>query len=154
MGKKGNPLLSAPVAAPVTFVDAAPVTFVLRILPRALRDFDATLVRLAEIEGDDAAGKWAEGFREFLASLATNPRHYCENSFSHDVLAPDAKGISGEVRNVTYRRDEGTAPYRLIYRIVESSQDGLSVRLPHIRHAAARSMTRKEAREIEAQSRE
>jgi plasmid stabilization system protein ParE len=135
--RTGHQLLSGP---------EMPVTFVLRIAPRAARDFDAALVRIADLEGDEAAKQWAEGFRNFFATLAMNPRRY--------VLAPDAGAMSGEVRNVTYRRAEGNVPYRLIYRVTEKPEGSPSVQLLHIRHGAARPLTRKETREIEAQNRE
>ena len=54
----------------------------------------------------------------------------------------------------SFRRAPGTAPCCLIYRVTEDANDGPRVTLLHIRHAAARPMTKKEAREIEAQNRE
>ena len=88
------------------------------------------------------------GIRAFRdrGTLATNPRRY--------AVPDDATGFAQEVRAITFRRDVGTAPYRLIYRVTEEGDDGPLVGLLHIRHGAARQMTKKEAREIEAQNRE
>ena len=121
-------------------------TYAVRVLLRAGRDYDEALIRIAETEGEDAARRWDAAYIMALRSLAMYPRRY--------AVPPDAGGFPGEVRSVTFRRDLGTAPYRLIYRVIEDSDDGPQVEVMHLRHAQAKPITRKEAREIEAQNRE
>ena len=121
-----------------------PPHFTLRLKPRASRDWDAIIAETAEQEGDVIAAKWIAALDRVFGSLATNPRRY--------AIPTDAVGFAGEVRAVTFRRAEGTAPYRLIYRVTESPDDGSLVELLHIRHAAARPIKKREAREIEAQN--
>lgn len=126
--------------------DEGPVTYAVRVLARAARDHDEALVHFADTEGEEAARQWGAAYIAALRTLATLPRRY--------AVPTDAGGFAGEVRAVTFRRDAGTAPYRLIYRVTEDSDDGPLVEVLHVRHAAAKPITRKEAREIEAQNRD
>lgn len=126
--------------------EETPVVYSLRFTIRAARDLDEICVRIADMEGESASFAWEDEFGRTFRSLSTNPRRY--------AVPTDAAGFAGEVRAVTFRRAEGTAPYRLIYRISESLDDGPLVELLHIRHGAAHSLTKRDAREIETQNRE
>ena len=49
-----------------------------------------------------------------------------------------------------YRRTAGGPAYRVLFVLRENSDDAPTVTIIHVRHAAHKPMTRKEAREIEA----
>ena len=121
------------------------IIYSLRFAARAARDLDEIRVRIADTHGDAASFAWDDGFGRLFRSLSTNPRRY--------AVPLDAQGFAGDVRHVTYRREAGTAPYRLIYKVIDIGEEGRQVVLIHVRHGAARPVTKREAREIEAQNR-
>jgi plasmid stabilization system protein ParE len=119
-------------------------TYVLRIHERAVRDIDACVVRLAELASEEAAVAWRNGFREAISRLATNPRR-CP-------LAPEA--FRREVRQLVFGRTGRKITHRILFTISgerPDSADPPSVVILHVRHAAARPITRSEARRIESQ---
>ena len=126
--------------------EEASITYSLRVGLRARRDLNEAIARIAQLEGDEAGRQFDIAAALALASLATSPRRY--------AIPPDVTGFAGEVRGVVFRRTEGSAAYRLIYRVAEDPDEGPRVTLLHVRHAAAKPIAKKEAREIEAQNRE
>lgn len=114
-----------------------------RLSPRAQRDVDLITDGFATHAGDNNALLWREGFYEAVGSLATLPHLY---------PAPhDASSFSFETRQLIYRRSKSSIAHRVYYRVIEGGADGRVVQIVHVRYAGARSLTRREAREIEAQ---
>ena len=121
-----------------------PPIYAVRLSPRAERDLDAITVSYAEsIAGERNAVAWRDGFYDEIATLATLPHRY--------PAPPDASAFSFETKQLLYRRAKSSVTHRIYYRIFEDGDDGRLVRVIHIRYASARALTRREAREIEAQ---
>ena len=121
-----------------------PVIYALRLQERAIRDINIAFVRFAETVDPDIARQWRKGVREAISGLSANPRRY--------PLVPEK--FQGEVRHILYRRTGSSSAYRIVFSITgeeADSDDAPTVSIIHVRHAAARPMTRKEARQIESQ---
>ena len=119
----------------------SPLVYALRILPRAERDIDAHVVRMADVAGSDIARAWHVGLFNDIATLAQNPNRRAavvENRyFRHDV------------RQILYRRTPAGPAWRVLFFIDEASEDGPTVNVLHVRHAAQRPISPAEARGIE-----
>ena len=121
-----------------------PAVYALRLQERAIRDTNIAFVRLAETVSLDIAKQWRAGVREAIAGLSSNPRRY--------PLVTEK--FTNEVRHILYRRPGSKAAYRIVFAITgetASSQDAPTVSILHVRHASARPITRKEARQIESE---
>ena len=114
-----------------------------RLSERAQRDIDFATVHFAETASVQIAISWRDGLIEFLESLCTFPRRF--------PVAPERFQV--EIRQALYRRQKSRVAYRILFQITgedETANQTPTVRILHIRHAAARPITRKEARAIEA----
>ncbi len=123
--------------------DALPV-FAVRIGERALRDIDVAYVRFAEIASEEIAHEWRVNLLDAIAGLATLPRRFplASEPFRH------------ETRQMVYRRANHSAAYRVFYGMrgeQADAQDAPTVIILPVRHSAARPLTRREIRAIEAQ---
>ena len=115
--------------------------YALRFTPRAAADIDAAHDRFVEILDQEIADEWKAGLFEAVAPLSIMP---------HRQIAPERTRFRQEVRQIIYRRRTGSVAYRVLYIIVEAEEDAPFVRILHVRHGAARPITRAEARELEA----
>lgn len=115
--------------------------YALRLTPRAAADIDTAYARFVELTDEEIAGDWKAGLLEAMAPLAFMP---------HRQIAPEQARFKQELRQIVYRRRTGSVAYRVLFTIVDSEDDAPHVRILHVRHGAARPMTRAEAREIEA----
>jgi plasmid stabilization system protein ParE len=118
-----------------------PLSFAVRIDPRALDQILEAEKWLVGLAGVEIAKEWRNGLRRELAKLATHPRQF--------PRVPEQQYFSRETRHIVYRRSNASVAYRLVYFIDESGMDGPTVTVSHVRHAAARPLGRKTAREIE-----
>ncbi len=117
-----------------------PRVYALRITPRAAAEIDAAHARFAELVDDEIADDWKAGLLEAIAPLAFMP---------HRQIAPEQSRFKEEIRQIVYRRRTGSVAYRVLFTIVEAADDAPFVRIIHVRHGAAKRMTRAEAKEIE-----
>ena len=118
-----------------------PRFYALRITPRAAADIDAAHARFVELTDEEIADDWKAGLLEAVAPLAFMP---------HRQIAPEQARFQQEIRQIIYRRRTGSVAYRVLFTIVEEKDDASYVRILHVRHGAARPITRAEAKEIEA----
>ncbi len=121
-----------------------PQTYALRLTERARRDVDAATVYFAETASPEIAIEWREEFYQALSALATLPRRF--------PLAPET--FRREVRQMQYRRSGSRTAYRILFTIVgegATSPDAPTVNILHVRHAAARPLTRTQIRAIEGE---
>ncbi len=119
-----------------------PVTYAIRITERAQRDIDLATVHFAETASEETAIAWREGLNEWLGTLATFPRR-CPR-------APER--FKREVRQGIYRRPGSRVNYRILFSLDNEDADALDapmVVILHIRHSAARPLTRSQILEIE-----
>lgn len=116
-------------------------SYAIRYTPRARRELIEAALRFGELAGTAIADEWAEGFIAEIARLATSPRQFPQ--------VPEQNSFKRETRHLVYRRPGSSVSYRAIYVIEDMSDDGPIVTIIHFRHAAARPILRKSAREIE-----
>jgi plasmid stabilization system protein ParE len=119
-------------------------TYTVRLGERALRDTDAAIVHLADTASEQLAAEWRTGLMRAVRTLASQPRRF--------PLAPEP--FRREVRQMIYRRTGNAAAYRILFAITGEEQDALdapTVWVLHIRHAAARPLTRAQVRDLEAE---
>ena len=119
-------------------------TYAVRLTERAQRDIDEATLHFADTASEQIAVAWREGFYEAIAALATLPRAY--------PLVPER--FRGEVRQMPYRRTGNATAYRVLFTITGEEPNALdapTVNILHVRHAAARPLTRTQIRAIEAQ---
>ena len=117
--------------------------YAVRTREYAKRDIDAEVVRLAEAGSADAAIAWNEELDEAIGGLATLPRR-CPR-----VPEP----FHGEVRQLLYQRSGSRVRHRILFRITgeeENALDPPTVTVIHVRHGAARPLTKAQIRQIEA----
>ncbi len=122
--------------------DAAPRRYALRVLPRAERDIEAQTVRMAELAGPDTARDWHQCLFNAIASLAENPRRH--------ALVGEHGRFRQEVRHLLFRRTPTGPVWRVLFIVDENTEDAPTVNLLHVRHGAQHPVTRREARQIEA----
>ena len=124
--------------------DSESRTFAIRLQERAVRDIIAAYLRMEQLVSLTVANGWRDGLRTTIAGLATNPRRY-----------PIAREqFKREVRNLLYRRAGSKMAYRVLFTITGEEQqapDPPTVTILHVRHAAARHITRVQARQIESE---
>lgn len=120
-----------------------PQTYAVRLTEHAQRDVDLATLHFADTASAEVAVEWREGFYDELAVLATFPRRF--------PLAPEK--FRGEVRQMPYRRTGSGTAHRVLFTIVGEeaiSPDAPTVRILHVRHSAARPLTRMQIRAVEA----
>jgi len=122
--------------------DDSSTRYAVRILPIALEEIDAAAIRLAEIAGLDIEDEWRQGISHQIKELSQNPRR-------HPII-PEQAYFRREVRQTVYRRTPSGPAHRILFVISDTSPDGPLVRVFHVRHASAKPIGRKEAREREA----
>ena len=116
-------------------------TYAIRILPQAKRDIDNATMRTADLNGNDIALDWYENLHLVMMTLATLPRR-CP-------IAPEDSFFKRQIRQLQCRRTSDSPAYRILFTVAEDSDDAPTVSILHVRHAARKPMTRKEAREIQ-----
>ena len=117
--------------------------YAVRTREYANRDINAAMVRLAELVSDEAALAWRQELREAIGSLATMPRR-CPRA---------TEPFHGDVRQMLYRRLHSSLVYRILFRITDEEENAIdppTVTVIHVRHGAARPLTRAQIRQIEA----
>lgn len=122
--------------------DERPIRYAVRILPRALNEIDSAAERFAELAGPSVEAEWREGLRSEIVALAEEPRRH--------PRIPEQRYFEREVRQLVFRRRLSSAAYRVLFTVDDQGPDGHIVRVFHVRHAAARPLGRKVAREMEA----
>ena len=118
--------------------------YAIRFSPGADQEITAAFLRLADISGsEEIALDWLQGIRAAVATLATNPTRL-------QIQAQGSRILGGEVRRLLYRRtNAASVAHHTYYRVHEDSDDGPHIRILHLRHAARKPITQKEAREIQ-----
>lgn len=122
--------------------DEPPAIWAVRTTKRARSDMEAAEERLAVLTDEEIAEAWSEGLEAEIAKLAQIPTRW--------PLAEEDKMFRESVRRLLYRRTLSGPAYRVLFVLRENPDDAPTVTIIHVRHAAQKPMTRKEAREIEA----
>ena len=119
-----------------------PLIWAIRFTSRAKADSAAALTYFTNKEGIEIARAWKNGFDAEVAKLAQLPMRW--------PVAEEDKLFRESVRRLLYRRTPTGPAYRVLFALRQNLDDAPTVTVIHVRHAAQKSMTRKEAREIEA----
>ena len=103
---------------------------------------DAT-ANLSGWSGDRTrAERWVAEFLREIGTLATLPHRY-------QVFADESRLLKREVRRLLFSNALfSSAIYHALYEVIEKGDDGAQVIVLHIRYAAGRRMTRREAGEV------
>jgi plasmid stabilization system protein ParE len=120
-----------------------PKRYVIRLTPRAAREAEESFEQILAASGDlVSAQRWYAGLREKIGSLSTLPTRF-------PLQEEESQKMGLPVRRFLYRESPaGSSGYYVFYVVHDDSPDGPNVMVYHIRHAARRSMTAREAREI------
>ncbi len=118
-----------------------PAAWVIRMTRRANSDKLAAWIHFAETANVEIADAWRQGLDAEIAKLAQFPAMW--------PLAEEDKLFRESVRRMLYRRTPSGPAYRVLFVLRENPDDAPTVTIIHVRHAAQKPMTRKEAREIE-----
>lgn len=118
-----------------------PSHYAIRFSAQADQDVNETLLRLADINGNPAARDWRDRLLEEVGTLAQSPRRFALDDHA-------SRRLKRETRRLLYRSAPKGAAYHVYYVVQDESADGPRVTVLHIRHAARRPITRKEARGI------
>ena len=121
--------------------DEPPVFWAVRTTKRARSDMEATEERLEALAGEEIAEAWSEGLNAEIAKLAQFPASW--------PVAEENKLFRENVRRMLCRRTPSSPAYRVLFVLRENPADAPAVMVIHLRHAAQKPMTRKEARKIE-----
>ena len=119
-----------------------PAIWAVRTTERARSDMEAAEERQAALTNEEMAEAWSEGLEAEIAKLAQLPTRW--------PIAEEDKLFRESVRRMLYRRTPTGPAYRVLFVLRQNPDDAPTVTVIHVRHAAQKSMTRKEAREIEA----
>lgn len=119
-----------------------PQKWAIRISNRADNEITAARQHFERTAGEETAEKWQAGLRQEISKLAQFPAHL--------PVAPEDKLFQETVRVFLYRRTPRSPAYRIFLIFKEAEQEAPTVGIIHVRHAAQKPMTRKEAREIES----
>lgn len=114
-----------------------------RISNRARRRIAEATANLAGWSGDRArAERWSAEFLRQIGSLATLPHRY-------QVFAHESRLLKREVRRLLFSNALFPSTiYHALYEIIEDGEDGAHVTVVHVRYAAGRRMTRREADDV------
>ena len=126
----------------MAFNDEPPTIWAIRFTKRARSDMETAEDRLAAIAGEESAEAWSAGLEAEAGKLAQFPTIW--------PVAEEDKLFRENVRRMLYRRTPTGPAYRVMFVLRENPDDAPTVVIIHVRHAAQKPMTRKEAREIEA----
>ncbi len=118
--------------------------YAIRISPRAARDIVAASAGMAALAGPSAAAEWEQGIFEAIRTLGTLPR-CLPLAPENDALIPDR-----DVRQMIYQRRRRGAAYRVLFRAEESSTEGPTVFILHVRHAGQPAATARELQNEDA----
>ena len=119
-----------------------PLFWAIRFTSRAKAESFAALDYFVDKEGIEIGRAWKKGFDAEVAKLAQFPAMW--------PLAEEDKLFRESVRRMLYRRTASGPAYRILFVLRENSDDAPTVTIIHVRHAAQKPMTWKEAREIES----
>ena len=115
--------------------DEEPKTYALRFHRRARADMAEARARIIQQVDTPHGRRWQADLMEAISTLATYP--------GRCAVARENRLFRREIRQHGYHN------YRILFTIVEVTEDAPFVFILHVRHVARRPMTRKEAREIE-----
>lgn len=109
--------------------------YAIRISPRAERDIASAGAGLAVLAGPSAAAEWEQGIFEAIRTLGTLPGRL--------PLAPEDGALvpARTVRQMIYQRRRRGEAYRVLFCVEESSAEGPTVFIIHVRHAAQTAAT-------------
>jgi len=107
----------------------------IRISPRAECDIAAAGAGLAALVGLSAAAEREQGLFEAIRTLGTLPGRLLPAP-ENGVMAPD-----WTIRQMIYRRQRGSAAYRVLFRVKEGSAEGPTVFIIHVRYPAQTAAT-------------
>ncbi len=122
--------------------DEPPAIWAVRTTKRARSDMEVAEERLAVLAGEEVAEAWSDGLEVEIGKLAQLPTIW--------LIAEEDKLFRETVRRMLYRRTPGGPSHRVLFVLRQNPDDAPTVTVIHVRHAAQKPMTRKEAREIEA----
>lgn len=117
------------------------VKWSIRLSKRADSEITAARQHFTRTAGEDVAEEWQEGLKNEIAKLAQYPARL--------PVASEDKFFTETIRVLLYRRTTRGPAYHVFFFLKETDQDAPMVVIVHVRHAARKPMTRKEAREIE-----
>jgi plasmid stabilization system protein ParE len=117
--------------------------YAVRFSPHAEQELARAAIRLIELTGSkEFAAEWYGGVKAAVATLAEFPARL-------QTQAKESRLLGREVRRLLYQRSAGSsAPYHLYFTVEDDGKDGPVVRILHVRHAARKPVTRKEAEGI------
>ena len=124
------------------FEGEQPLRWIIRISTRVDREITAAREHLTRTAGEEIAEDWQEGLQREIAKLAQFPARV--------PVAQEDNLFTETIRALLYRRTVRGPAYRIFFILKNADQEAPTVGIIHIRHAARKPMTRKEAREIEA----
>jgi hypothetical protein len=118
--------------------------YAVRLTPRADREAIEAAERLADIAGSEEVGRgWYGALLGTVGTLATNPTRFA-------VQERESRLLARPVRRLVYRYPATShAAFHVYFTVREASEDGPRVTVIHIRHAARKPLTTREARNIE-----
>ncbi len=119
-----------------------PQRWSIRLSRRADDELEAARQHFERTAGEKVAEEWQAGLRAEIAKLAQFPARL--------PVAPEDKLFTETVHVLLYRRTARGSAYRIFFVLRKPEQEAPTVGIIHVRHAAQKPMTRKEAREIEA----
>lgn len=122
--------------------DEPAAIWAVRTTKRARSDMEAAEERLAALTDEEVAEAWSEGLEAEIAKMAQLPARW--------PVAEEDKLFRESVRRMLYRRTPNGLAYRVLFVLRENPDDSPTVTIIHVRHAAQKLMTQKEAREIES----
>jgi plasmid stabilization system protein ParE len=117
------------------------IRYALRITPQMEQDVRMAFERFIEMSGIDVAQAWRSRLTEQIASLSTNPTRF--------PLVTEHRHFHREVRHLVFRRSLSSVAYRVLFWVNEGGDDAPTVVVFHLRHAAAKPLSRKDARAIQ-----
>ena len=118
------------------------VTWAIRTTTRARSDIAAAWRHFAGTASEETADAWRQGLDLEIAKLAQFPAMW--------PVAEEDKLFRESIRRMLYRRTPSGPAYRVLFVLRQNPDDAPTVTIIHVRHAAQKPMTRKEAREIES----
>lgn len=122
--------------------DASLIIWALRFTGKARANLDAGREHFVQTAGEEIADAWQDGIETEIAKLSRLPERR--------PIAQENPRFKATVRSLSYRRSPTGPVYRILFTVQPASKDGPTVTVINIRHGAQATMTRKEAREIEA----
>ena len=116
-------------------------SYAVRLQSAAQAEISEIYDRIAEGGRVSLADRWYDGLRETFAALSLFP--------GRCAIARESRLFQSEIHIILYQFGSRTSIYRILFRIIEASDEAAMVSVLSVRHGARRPMTRAEAREIE-----